>query len=634
MAGTTLASSPRCEWLWGNKKGGYAYLPLQDSYPSRYHTYLCAALSPPFGRTNLLAKVEETLHPHSERLKPANFQIKSNGCLSITLRAGGAEVVKEVFLLKRSNSVLITYTPKTYLPKDAYIEVKPFFAVRNHHKLGEKNNIFDKDIECSGQVARWIPFRGFPEVKAEVSKGMILGKGIWSDTVSYEDDVKRGYPHTEQLFIPYIIRVPVEKGYRAYFYVTVDNDLSVNSEVLESLAESEEKERSFNTSTALTEILGRSLSLFITNDMNGAICVPAGFPWFEFRGRDALQGIEGLFLCSGKYREAKQLLQTLGEKIIDGMVPLWHDNALGETSYESVDTSLWYIFAVERYFSYTHDAESVRMLFLEPIQEILRFYASGTINDIHMDPSGLLWHFGGNIPLTWMEVRVKGKPVTPRHGCAIEVNALWYNALKSAEDMCARFGMKAQESLYNEMAVQVKKAFYTRFIPQDSKAPCDVLNPSGNDRSLRPNALFAFSLPYPALDARSFKEFLWEVHFKLVTPVGLRTLTPEADGYIGNTGGDGDVRELAYHNGTAWPHLFTAYWTAVQRAWPSGPPAELLEDLKVFLESMNRVVNVGVIGHLPEFFEGDPPYEPIGAPAQALAEAEVFRLLKSDLPDL
>lgn len=622
------------EWLASNGIGGYSYLPLDLRPQRKYHTYFCAALEPPFGRVNLLADMEETVQGTGGPVALSHF-LQGAGreptCITF-YEIEGQQLQRLIYLINGENTLLLRYRAAQGNGQPLALMLRPLFALRNHHQLQAKNDVFQRRLGIQGDRLCWRPFNQFPEINVACRGGRLIAASGWQEGVCYPQEAARGYPCHEDHFWPCLAECRLAPGEVAELIVSLHGR---GGEAVEELRRQRPRlwgsvspEIFLRSENRLGLALSRSSSLFLTRETDHHLNLLAGYPWFESWGRDALISLPGLCLTCGRFEEAKEILLHFREQLIDGLVPLWHNSATAETSYESVDTSLWYIYAVERYLAYTGDNTGVRRHFFEALLEILQSYLRGTLFEIKANPGGLLWHDGGEaLPLTWMDVRWQGRAVNPRRGYAVEINALWYNALRTAEDLCGRFGCGAREKAYGDLARQARQAFAQAFVEKETAVICDVVHPDGNDRRLRPNALYAFGLPFPVLDAARHRPFLERVHRELVTPAGLRTLSPNEPGYRGRCEGGDEGRELAYHNGTAWPFLFPQYWTAVERAFGEAIPGEYRQDLKAFLQFLHMEVGQGALGQINEFFDGDAPHAPRGAVAQAWSAAEVLRLL-------
>ena len=294
-----------------------------------------------------------------------------------------------------------------------------------------------------------------------------------------------------------------------------------------------------------------------------AEAVIAGYHWFEPWGRDTFISLPGLLLTTGRYGEARGILQAYSQRCQNGLIPNFLTDKTGEASYNTVDGTLWYINAVLQYLKYTGDYPFVQSMLWSTLKAIVSSHEAGTSFGIRVDDDGLLMH---DARLTWMDAEVDGAAVTPRAGKAVEIQALWYNALGTMRLLAERFGEEALAERYASLASKARGSFNLKFWNPAGGCLFDVLSPEGADASLRPNQLLAVSLDYPVLDPARWRQVVDAVERELVTPWGLRTLSPSDPRYMGKCVGDRASRDRAYHNGTIWPWLLGPFVTAYLKA--------------------------------------------------------------------
>ncbi|HDM66849.1 MAG TPA: glycogen debranching protein, partial [Thermoplasmatales archaeon] len=344
--------------------------------------------------------------------------------------------------------------------------------------------------------------------------------------------------------------------------------------------------------------------------------VIAGYHWFSDWGRDTLISLPGLTLVNNRYRDAREILECLAEEIKDGLVPNTFDDKHNKPVYNTVDASLWYIDRVFQYLKYTND-----LVFLESIwsklESIIDYYMRGTHHGIHMDDDGLISHNSG---LTWMDVCINGEYPTPRAEKAVEIQALWYNALRIMSTLSHLLNKKDR---YQSLAEYVKKNFLDQYDQQ-----YDVIDT--RDVSCRPNKVFLVSLDFSMVDERLQREIMMDIKENLLTVFGLRTLSPLDSRYKGVYISDRYHRDYAYHNGIVWPWLLGSFIKAFLRVHGYEERWRKYA-YKEFLEPMLRVFGGRWDGFIPEIFDGDPPYIPRGCIAQAWSTAEILRSWVEDI---
>jgi predicted glycogen debranching enzyme len=347
----------------------------------------------------------------------------------------------------------------------------------------------------------------------------------------------------------------------------------------------------------------------------------AGYHWFGDWGRDAMIALPGLALCTGRSDDAAEILRTFAAFVRDGLVPNYlPDHAGSEAAYNSADAAMWFVLAAGAYADGGGEAGLVGEL-RTAVREVIDRHVSGTRYGIAMDPrDGLLRAGEPGLQLTWMDAKVGDLVITPRIGKPVEINALWYNALRTAERMVA--GREEETAArYGALAGRVRTAFRTRFVRPGREALADVVDgPEGDDLAVRPNQIFAVSLPFPLLDGEAAAAVVRSVGRALLTTYGLRSLAPDAADYAGTYAGDVLRRDRAYHEGTAWAWLIGPYAEAYHRV--TGDAAGALGFLRPFEQHL-RDAGLGTIS---EIFDGDPPHRPRGCIAQAWSVAEVLRV--------
>ncbi|KYH40132.1 MAG: glycogen debranching protein [Candidatus Bathyarchaeota archaeon B63] len=357
--------------------------------------------------------------------------------------------------------------------------------------------------------------------------------------------------------------------------------------------------------------------------------VIAGYHWFGEWGRDSLISLPGLTLVTGRFGDAERILLSFASHCKEGLVPSrFPDGGAGEPTYDSVDSSLWLFNAALQYLKYTGNFEFIFKMLWDPLQEIISGYIHGTLYGIRMDDDGLILH---GPRLTWMDASVDGSPVTPREGKAVEVQALWYNALRFMEALSMRLGEEGRAEEYRVIAEKVKKSFNEKFWHHEGGYLYDVVDGDVGDPSLRPNQIIAASLDFCLLEGSRRKRVIDVVWRRLWAIYGLRTLSPDDPRYIGRYMGDFAHRDSAYHNGTVWAWLTGPFVTAFLKArdhgayWRRFAFERFLQPL--FYDEIGR----SGLGTISEVFDGDPPHLPGGCISQAWSVAEPMRAYVEDI---
>jgi predicted glycogen debranching enzyme len=355
-------------------------------------------------------------------------------------------------------------------------------------------------------------------------------------------------------------------------------------------------------------------------DLPDGRTVIAGYPWFTDWGRDTMIALPGLTLATGRPEVAQRILRTFARFVDQGMLPNRFPDAGDKPEYNTVDATLWYFEAIRAYVEQTGDAALLAEIY-PTMQEIVEWHVRGTRYNIRVDPAdGLLYAGDKGVQLTWMDAKVGDWVVTPRRGKAVEVNALWYNALENMAAFARQ--LDQPDGLYVELAAKARQGF-ARFWNNAERGCYDVIDgPDGVDVSLRPNQLLAVSLPYSPLDPAQQKAVVDVCALHLLTSHGLRSLAPDEPAYIGHYGGDAPTRDGAYHQGTVWAWLIGPFVAAHLRVYRNQAQARSL-----LMPLLCHVSSHGV-GSISEIFDGDPPFTPRGCFAQAWSVAEVLRALR------
>jgi predicted glycogen debranching enzyme len=349
----------------------------------------------------------------------------------------------------------------------------------------------------------------------------------------------------------------------------------------------------------------------------------AGYHWFTDWGRDTMISLDGLALATGRVVEAGFILRTFAKYVKDGLIPNMFPEGKSEGLYHTADATLWFFHALKRYLDESHDLDTLHRLF-PLLARVVDEHVAGTRFGIHVDPDdGLLAEGAPGYQLTWMDAKVGDLVVTPRRGKPVEINALWYNALRLMEDWSQTESDLATVAKYRSMADRVRESFNAKFWNEAKQALFDVVDgEEGNDAAIRPNQIFSISMPHPVLDRSRWKPVVDIVREQLLTPYGLRSLAPDEPDYQPQYFGDLRSRDLAYHQGTVWPWLTGPFVDAWRRVYP-----DRVEELRPMVVSLGQHLAAGCVGSISEIFDAEEPFTPRGCCAQAWSVAEILRLL-------
>ena len=633
------------EWIETNGLGGYASSTIIGTNTRRYHGLLVATTKPPLGRMVILSKLEETVvlkdgsrynlscnkypavvHPEGYRYLE-EFRLDPFPIFTYTI--GDTVIEKAVFMVHGENTSVITYK---ILSSPAYLEllIRPLIAARDYHWISIENSNFNKSVESFDGYIKMKPYNECPMIYLANNADRFEPAGCWYKTFEYQREKERGLEYHEDLYSPGEFGFLVREGDKVYIVASTEGRKMRSVEVLESreVLRRSELAAAVKSDDAFAVHLARSADSFLVKRMDGFSTVVAGYHWFWDWGRDALISLPGLTLATGRFEVAKDILLTFAKHCDQGMIPNRFPEQAKEPEYNTVDASLWFFWAVHKFLEYTDDYDFVETHILDCLEEIIQYYINGTRYGIKMDRDGLISTAEADIQLTWMDAKVGEWIVTPRNGKAVEVNALWYNALKIMETICDKFSLKYKNECAR-LAHLTKKSYDLLFWYEAGGYLYDCVNEEGVDRSIRPNQIFALSLPFRLISREKEKRVLEVVGRELLTPYGLRTLSPKDRDYRGTCWGDQRTRDASYHQGTVWPWLLGHFITAYLNVY--GRTKNMKEEAKRFLTPLTGHLREAGLGTISEIVDGDPPYHPRGAISQAWSVAEILRIYKEEL---
>jgi predicted glycogen debranching enzyme len=636
------------EWLETNGLGGYASSTVPNCHTRRYHGLLVANLQEPPGRHVLLSKFEDSLQtrdgehffsshqypglffPGHDPL-PASFTLEDFPCF--TYRAAAFCLRKSILLVRGRDHLMIRYEIEN-CPGPGLLRLRPFLAYRSYHSLSRQNPFLRVHTAGIHNGFTIRPYEGMPPLYIRTSiKSRFHPSPVWYCNFEYDAERQRGYDAHEDLFQPGILEVAVRRGSSVIVSVSLQD---FKKQIGKIWAEEQgrrvrerERVRSFTArfenpeDRANVENLVAAGSQFLVRTPSGRPAIIAGYHWFNDWGRDTLISLPGLTFCSGRPADGFDILASLSEHEKDGLLPNCFSDHSQEKSYNSVDATLWFYWAVQQALRYTGEIETIESRLWPVMKKMIRHFITGTTMGVFMDDRGLLHagHEGSN--MTWMDAVRAGRPVTPRWGCAVEINALWYNAICFVDELARRFGERAL--IFPELIPWIRQAFQETFWMEDQGRLGDVYRDGRLDESLRPNQILAVSLPYSPLDPDRWPSVVACVRRYLLTPCGLRTLSPEDPRYERHYSGDSGARDGAYHQGTVWPWLLAHFGEALLRVVEDRAAAkiDLLDLIRSFLR--RHWSEAGIVC-ISEIFDGDPPHRPNGCISQAWSVAELIRL--------
>ncbi len=627
------------EIIRSNRAGSYSSTTIVGCNTRKYHGWLVCPVDELGGERHvLLSSVDTTVVSNGQsfntgirRYQGDHYSPKGHKYVEdfdiqdipgMTYRVGNVILKQERILVHYEEQLMIRYTVID-TDEPVRLQLRPFLAFRNIHQLTHANMWANTRTEPVPHGVRIRMYDGFPYLNMQLScKAEFVPVPDWYLGVEYIEEQKRGYDYSEDLFVPGFFELTASKG----------------DVIVMSVSTKEEKHaglKSKFTRAVATKIPRSSFGNCLRNAAQQFIekrgentNIIAGYPWFGSWGRDTFIALPGLALARTSEDLYAAVLDTQVKRMKGGLFPNMGDN--DNPAFNSVDAPLWFFQALH---SYGLDHKDTWKRYGSAMKDVLNAYRSGTSFGIHMRENGLVYAGVPGKALTWMDAVVDGVPVTPRDGYAVEINALWYNAVCYSID-CARAGrdrtfVKEWESLPE----LIKRSFIETFWDEEHGYLADYVNDNEmRNMEVRPNMVMAASLPYTMLTIDQMKRMLDIVSRMLVTPRGLRTLSPSEEGYKGIYCGDQKTRDRAYHQGTVWPWLIGPFCDGWLRVYGESGVARVRKLIMGFEETLTEAG----ISTVSEIYDGDPPHSPRGAISQAWSVGEILRiftLLEKNYPE-
>ncbi|MEM3700459.1 MAG: amylo-alpha-1,6-glucosidase [Candidatus Bathyarchaeia archaeon] len=656
------------EWIITNGLGGYASSTTLGINTRKYHGLLLAAFHPPGDRRACLEKLDEELGIGNDvyPLGANEFQngIFPKGYLFLkefsvspfpqyVYAVQNVEVQKIIFMPYEKNSVLVLYRVLNGSGSDVKIRVFPLINCRHMHAVTDRWKIFGKFTQKQeGKEVEMCLSNTQSVLTMKTTSGHYYAAEKWIEKIFYREEALRGETCIDDYFQPGFVEVDVKAGVNESFAITfvasesrADAKRSLEEAPYsvydaEALYEKELERREkflakfyhehldIQEKDWLNWILLATDTFIVKGISDLERAVIAGYHWFETWGRDTFISLPGLMLVTGRFEDARKVFMTFKKHCKDGLIPNFLPEHSKEPVYNTVDATLWFVNAIWQYLKYTNDFKFVQELLWDTLKLIMENHTKGTNFGIRLDTDGLLAH---NPQLTWMDAVVDGQPVTPRGGKAVEVQALWYNALMVMEILASKFKEKGEAEKYANLAEKAKTSFVEKFWNAEKNYLFDVVGENEKDSSLRPNQIIAVALDFTMLDKPKSEKIVDAVQHELLTPYGLRTLAKSDPKYVEVYSGDRRSRDKAYHNGTVWPWLLGPFTKAYLKT-KSYTDFRREYALKNFLLPLftQQPFKAG-LGTISEIFDGDPPHTPRGCIAQAWSIAEPLRAYIEDI---
>lgn len=646
------------EWLMGNGIGGFANMSVIGNISRIHAGYLIASLNPPVDRIKILAKTDESVMLGDELFDFSCQMYKENeadkcgfnyleafefdGVATYLYRANDFKMKKSIAIEYGKNTVAVCYDVVTGR-EDAWVKVTPLFSGRDNCNVYNKpeemeliaSSLSNELCVINNNDDRFV-------IRFMASDGQFVIRDNQSDESSvvesdlrYAIDERNGFEDTDYLYKPYdlMVRIPSHSSKKFFVVCTIEDEYkSIDGfEIVES---ARQRAQSLQENVKIGDEFAKKLALsadpfIVSRKSTGLKTILAGFPWFTDWGRDTMIALTGLTLCTGRIKDNEEILESFSKYLNNGLIPNMFPSYDDEQPiYNTVDASLWYFYAVDRYLAYTGENENydfIKEKIYPALVEIIDKYKSGTYFSIGMDDDGLI-HAGGDFDqVTWMDVRVGEWVVTPRHGKPVEINALWYNALRVMEKLAKRYGDDSES--YSLLADKVRESFNEKFWNEDRECLFDVVDE--NDDKIRPNQIWAVSLPYTMLDKDKEKKIVDVVYEHLYSFYGLRSLSYRDEEYKDRYIGKLSDRDAAYHMGTTWAFPIGGFISAYLKVndYSKNAVDDAYEMCMAFADHMND----GCLGGIAEVFDGTNTCTGNGCYSQAWSVGEVLRAYVEDV---
>jgi len=633
------------EWLETNGRGGFSSGTVAGANTRRYHALLLTARKPPSERIVLVNHLEEWLDiddqtiPLSTNLYPGAVHPSGyKRCIEFStdpwptwiFDCNGITIQREILSIHGRDIVVARWNLVGKKSLRARLKVRPKLTGRDYHGTHHENGSLSTEAQVGSGMVLWQPYSDLPPVRAFHSGGY-RHEPDWYRHIQFPIERQRGLDAEEDWWSPGEFTFDLESGSAKTLALTSE---TINRLDVAALAKQEKSRRDTVRQAApvadsLAGELWRATDMYIS-ERGIQHTVIAGYPWFTDWGRDTFISLPGLCLVTGRLDIAWQVIASFAALVSEGMVPNRFPDAGEQPEYNTLDASLWFIHAIDRYLAASRDEVRVRETAWPAVKQILDGYRRGARYGIGMDEDGLITGGVPGVQLTWMDAKIGDWVVTPRHGKPVEIQALWVRALEVGEALARKFDEAGYADWCRSDRSKAIASFRTRFWHEQGGYLYDVIDgPEGDDASFRPNQLYAISLVDELVSRDRAQQILRLVKEQLLTPVGLRTLSPTDSRYRARYEGGVLERDSVYHQGTVWPFLLGSFVTAWIKVY--GKNAAALKQARSFLDGIDAHVKEACLGQVSEIFDAEAPHAPRGCYAQAWSVAEPLRALIEDL---
>ena len=624
------------KWVLGNGIGGYAAQSVINSQYRKHDGYLIASLKAPVERYMILNTITEEVVLNNKTIDLTNGYIndrlvnnykylrkfKYDIIPSYDYFVEGVSYSKTISLEYKKNTVAVKYNIKSN--KDATLNLIPHFNYREHGEASSKENLSFKVTNKKNLTTLFV--NDNVSIKFYYSNGKIIDNQnkIFGPVRLIYDELT-GDDRVDYHYTPVKLSLDIKENEEISLDIVVTIEDKVNKNVDKVIKDNYNRLKKISklakTNDELFEKLVIAGDVFISDRKSTNLTtILAGLPWFTDWGRDTMIAYTGLLLVPHRFTEAKEVLISFSKYEKDGLIPNMFPDDNNAPLYNTVDASLWYFYACYKYYEYTKDLETIKSL-LPTLKSILDNYQKGTLFNIKMNEDGLISAGSGFDQVTWMDVFANGKVMTPRHGKPVEINALWYNALCSYQYFNELLNNK-KDSYIEDLIKKVKESFNNRFYNEDKKCLYDVvdeLESGHNDDKVRPNQLYAVSLPFKVLNKCYMKNVVDTCHDLLYNLYGMRSLAQNEPGYIGTYDGPLHIRDEAYHMGTTWGFIIGTFIDSHYYVYKDK------KMVKIFIDNFIPHLSEGCLDGVCEVMNGDVPLHTRGCYTQAWSVGELLR---------
>lgn len=621
------------EVLRSNRAGSYISTTISGCNTRKYHGLLVCQLDELDGDKHvLLSSFDETVIQHGaqfnlgiHKYEGDFYEPKGHKYIrdfevdripTTTFRVGGVVLTKERILVENEQQVLTRYT-LIEANSPTVLRFKPFLAFRSVHGLSKANLYANTKYKKVSNGIKMKLYEGYPFLHMQFSKPVeFIAVPDWYNNIEYLKEKNRGYDYREDLFVPGYFELPIKKGESIVFSASI-NEAGPNALKAKFTRELNKRPP---RDTFMSYLINAGRQFFV--EKGGSHDVIAGFPWYGFVPRQTFVALPALTLDQDEPDLFEAVVDTQLKQLKDGLFP--NVNGIRQPAYNNIDTPLWFFWALQQYTNEAKNSKHIWEKYGGVMKQILNAYREGTSFNIKMNERSLIEGESENLALTWMDSYVNGKPVVQRAGMPVEVNALWYNAICFALELAEAVQDKEFTKQWEALPKQIADSFINEFWCEEHGYLADSVKNGAKDWSVRPNMVIAAALDYSPLDREKQKQILSTAKQQLLTPRGLRTLSPRSADYEGICAGSISERDKTLHQGTVWPWLLMFFVDGYLKIHKRGG----LPFVKNIIEGFEEEMTEHCIGTIPENYNGNPPHQGKGAISQAWSVAALIRCNK------